>query len=150
MNHDELKFGLIPLLFPCIYFGLAAFYSYFDIYVLGNYEPKDGQWGSFQISLWIFGFMTLLASLSYWISLDCLKTMPQRLSHLRLALITVLSALLCWVVLLTFVIIQPHIVSILFYLLFLAVSVCLFPALIGVSLVKLHIRWFPAHPSTQH
>jgi hypothetical protein len=53
-------------------------------------------------------------------------------------------------VLLTFVIIQPHIVSILFYLLFLAVSVCLFPALITVSLVKLHLRWFAAHPSTQH
>src|SRR5215831_10972922 len=102
MNHEEQKFGLIPLLFPCIYFGLAAFYSYFDIYVLGNYEPKDGQWGSFQISLWIFGFMTLLASASYWMSLDCLKNPPQRLPRLRLASITVLSALLSWVVLLTF------------------------------------------------
>src|SRR5262245_17215852 len=156
MNHDEPKFGLIRLLFPCIYFGLAAFYSLFDIYVLGNYEPKDGQWGSFQISLWIFGFMTLLASLSYWISLDCLKTAPQRLSHSRHALITVSSALLSWVVLLAYVIIQRHMASILFnmasilfVLLFLPVSVCLFPALIGVWLVKIYQRWFAAHPSTQ-
>jgi hypothetical protein len=42
MNHDELKFGHITLLFPCVYFGLAAFYSLFDIYALGNYEPKAG------------------------------------------------------------------------------------------------------------
>jgi hypothetical protein len=146
MNHDELKFGLIRLLFPSLYFGLSAFYSCFDIYVLGNYEPKDGQWGSFQISLGIFGFMTLLASLSYWMSLDCLKTAPQRLPRLRLASITVLSSLLSWVVLLTFVIIQPHIAPMLFYLLFLAASVCLFPALIGVWLVKVHLRWYAAHP----
>jgi len=127
MNHDELKFGLIRLLFPSIYFGLSAFYSCFDIYALGNYEPKDGQWGSFQISLGIFGFMTVLASLSYWMSLDCLKTAPQRLPRLRLASITVLSSLLSWVVLLTFGIIQPYIAiaSMLFYFLYLAASVCL-------------------------
>jgi len=53
MNHDELEFGLITLLFPSIYFGLSAFYSCFDIYVLGNYEPKDGQWGHFKF-LWGF------------------------------------------------------------------------------------------------
>ena len=73
MDHDELKFGLITLLFPCVYFGLAAFYSYYGIYVLGNYEPKFGQWRSFQISLAIIGFLTLLASLSYWIGLDMVK-----------------------------------------------------------------------------
>jgi len=64
MNHDELKFGLIPLPYPCIYFGLAAFYSYF-------------------------------------------------------------------------------------YFLFLAVSVCLFPALIGVWLIKVRQRWFADHSPTQ-
>ena len=42
MDHDELKFGLIRLLFPCAYFGLGAFYSYYGIYVLGHYEPKAG------------------------------------------------------------------------------------------------------------
>ena len=66
MNHDELKFGLIRLLFPCAYFGLGAFYSYYGIYVLGHYEPKFGQWRSFQISLAIYrvpdasGFAELL------------------------------------------------------------------------------------------
>ena len=42
MDHDEQDIELIPLLFPCVYFGLAAFYSLFDIYALGNYEPKAG------------------------------------------------------------------------------------------------------------
>jgi hypothetical protein len=150
MNHDdEKKFWLILYLFPCVYFGIAAFYSCFDIYVLGNYEPKDGQWGSFKISLAIFGFMTLLASLSYCIGLAWLKTKAQQLPRPRLALITVLSALLSWVVLQTVDIIGPRIASILLYLLFLAISVCLFPALIGVSLVKIHQSCFAAHPSTQ-
>jgi hypothetical protein len=58
---------------------------------------------------------------------------------------------LSWVVLLTFGIIQPYIAiaSMLFYFLFLAASVCLFPALIGVWLVKTHLRWYAAHPSAQ-
>jgi hypothetical protein len=43
MNRDEQKSEIIPYLFPCIYFGLAAFYSCFDIYALGNYEQKHGQ-----------------------------------------------------------------------------------------------------------
>jgi hypothetical protein len=42
MNHDEQDIERIPLLFPCVYFGLAAFYTLFDIYALGNYEPKAG------------------------------------------------------------------------------------------------------------
>src|SRR5262245_52213030 len=130
MNHDELKFGHITPLFPCIYFGLAALYSFFNIYALGNYEPIDGQWGSFQIYLVIYGFMTSLASSSYLIGLAYLKTAPQRLPRPRLASITVLSALLSWVMLLTFGIIQSHIASMLFHFLFLAASVCLFPALI--------------------
>jgi hypothetical protein len=149
MNHDERDIELITLLFPCVYFGLAAFSSLFDIYALGNYEPKDGQWGSFKISLAIYGFMTFLASLSYGISMACLKTAPQRLPRQRLASITVLSAFLSWVVLLTFVIIQPQLSSILFYFLFLAASVCLFPAVIGVWLVKTHLRWYAVHPPTQ-
>ena len=149
IDHDELKFGLIPLLFPCVYFGLAAFYSLFDIYALGNYEPKDGQWGSFKFSLAILGFMTFLATSSYWISLDYLKTAPQQLPRTRFASITVLSAFLSWVVLLAFVIIQPHIGAMLFYFLFLVISFCLFPALIGAWLVKIHQRWYAAHPPTQ-
>jgi hypothetical protein len=149
MNHDEQDIEFITLLFPCVYFGLAAFYSLFDIYVLGNYEPKDGQWGSFQISLAIYGFVTFLASMSYSIGIACLKTAPQRLPRQRLTSITVLSALLSLVALLTFGFIQPHISSMLFYFLFLAGSVCLFPPLIGVWLVKIHLRWYAAHPSNQ-
>src|SRR5262245_66624278 len=101
MNHNELKFGLITLLFPCVYFGLAAFYSCFDIYVLGHYEPTTlGQWGSFQISLAFIGFLTLPASLSYWIGLAWLKTVAQQLSGPRRALITISSALLSGAILL--------------------------------------------------
>jgi hypothetical protein len=149
MNHGEQDIERIALLFPCVYFGLAAFYSLFDIYALGNYEPKDGQWGSFKISLAIYGFMTFLATSSYWIGIACLKTAPQGLPRQRFASITVLSALLSWVVLLISGIIAPHIASMLFYFLFLAASVCLFPALIGVWLVKIHLRWYAAHLSTQ-
>src|SRR5262245_4542959 len=149
MNYDEQNFEPITPLFPCIYFGLAAFYSLFDIYALGNYEPKDGQWNSFKISLAIFGFMTFLATSSYWIGLACLNDAPQRLPRQRLTSITVLSAFLSWVVLLTFVFIQPYIASILFYLLFLAASFCLFPAVIGVWLVKTHLRWYAAYPAAQ-
>ena len=150
MNHDELQSEPVMLLFPCVYFGLAAFYSYYGIYMLGHYEPTIlGQLGSFQISLAFIGFLTLLASLSYWIGLAWLKTVPPQLPRSRLALITVLSALLSWVVLLAFVIIQPGVASILLYLFFLAVSVCLFPALIGVWRVKTHLRWYAAHPSAQ-
>jgi hypothetical protein len=51
MNDDKLNFWLILWLFPLAYFAAAAFYSYYEIYELGHYEPKSGQWGSFQISL---------------------------------------------------------------------------------------------------
>ncbi|MGE0128700.1 MAG: hypothetical protein AB7U82_11530 [Blastocatellales bacterium] len=149
MNHDKLNFWLILLLFPCVYFGLAAFYTYYEIYVRGNYERKDGQLNSFLISLAIYGFMTLLASLSYWISLAWLKTEPQQLPRPRLALITVLSALLSLVVLQTVFIIAPGIASVLLYLLFWAASVCLIPALIGVSLVTIHQICFADDSSTQ-
>src|SRR5262245_37890396 len=146
MNHNELKFGLITLLFPCVYFGLSAFYSCFDIYVLGNYEPTIlGQWGSFQISLAFIGFLTLLASLSYWIGLVRLKTVPQQLSGPRLALITLSSALQSGAVFLTFDIVKADTSPMLFGF----VCVCLCPALIGVSMVKIHQRCFAAHPSTQ-
>jgi len=146
MGHDELEFGHITLLFPCVYFGLAAFYSYYGIYVLGHYEStKLGQWGSFQISLAFIGFLTLLASLSYWISLAWVKTAPQQLSRPRLALITLSSALLSGAVLLAFDIVEADTSPMLFGF----VCVCLCPALIGVSLVKIHQRWFAAHPSTQ-
>ena len=37
----------------------------------------------------------------------------------------------------------------LLFLLLWAVSVCLFPALIGVSLVTVHQSWFADHSSTQ-
>jgi hypothetical protein len=143
MNHDEQKSELIPLLFPSIYFGLAAFYSYYGIYALGHYEPYLlGQWGSFQISLMFIGFLTLLASLSYWISLAWLKTAPQQLSRTRLALITVLSGLLSVSVMQALIIVDAP-------MFFWFGGVCLCPALINVSLVKIHQRWFAAHPSTQ-
>jgi hypothetical protein len=146
MNDDKPNFWLILLLFPCVYFGLAAFYSYYGIYVLGHYEPTIlGQWGSFQISLAFLGFLTLLASLSFWISLARLKTVPQQLPSPRLALITLSSALLSGTVLLAFDIVKADISPMLFGF----VCVCLCPALIGVSLVKIHQRWFAAHPSTQ-
>jgi len=146
MNRDNPNFWLILLLFPCVYFGLAAFYSYYGIYVLGHYEPTIlGQWGSFQISLAFIGFLTLLASLSYWIALVRLKTAPQQLSGPRLALITLSSALLSGAVFLTFDIVKADTSPMLFGF----VCVCLCPALIGVSMVKIHQRWFAAHPSTQ-
>jgi hypothetical protein len=144
MNHDILKFWL----FPFVYYGLSVSYSCFNIYVLGDYEPKDGQWGSFKFYLALFGFMTFLASPSYLIGLACLKTVPQQLPRPRLALITVLSALLSWVVLLTFWIVEPDIELTLF-LLFWFGCVCIFPALIVVSLVKIHQSCFAAHPSNQ-
>ena len=145
MDHDELKFGLIRLLFPCVYFGLAAFYSYYGIYVLGYYQPKFGQWRSFQISLAFIGFLTLLASLSYWIGLTWLKTVPKQLSRPRLTLITLSSALLSGAVLLAFDIVEADTSPMLFGF----VCVCICPALIGVSLIKIHQRWYAAHPSTQ-
>lgn len=145
MNHDKPNFWLILLLFPCVYFGLAAFYSYYGIYVLGHYEPKFGQWRTFQISLAVIGFLTFLASLSYWISLAWLKTLSQQLSLPRHALITLSSALLSWAVLLAFDIVEADTSPMLFGF----VCVCLCPALVGVSLVKIHQRWFAAHPSTQ-
>ena len=149
MGDDKLDSQLI--LFPCVYFGLATFYSSFEIYLLGNYEPKDGRWGSFQISLAIWGFMTLLASLSYWICLECLEAKLQEPRGRRLTLITTLSSSLSWVILLTFFIFEPGIASssILLYLLFWAAAVCLPPALIGVSLVKINQSHFTAHPPIQ-
>jgi len=146
MNHDKPNFWLILLLFPCVYFGLAAFYSYYGIYALGHYEPTIlGQWGSFQISLAFIGFLTLLASLSFWISLARLKTAPQQSSGPRLALITLSTGLLSGAVFLAFDIVKADTSPMLFGF----VCVCLCPALIGVSLVKIHQRWFAAHPSTQ-
>jgi hypothetical protein len=137
MNRDEQKSDVIPLLFPFIYFGIAAFYSLFDIYALGNYERKHGQWNFFKITLMIMGFMTILTSKSYLIGLACLKTTPEQLPPPRIAFITVLSALLSWVVLKIFDTIQPDL-GLELHLLFLAVVVFLFPALIGVWLVKMH------------
>jgi hypothetical protein len=146
MNHDKPNFWLILLLFPSVYFGLAAFYSYYGIYVLGHYEPNIlGQLGSFQISLAFIGFLTLLASLSYWIGLAWLKNAPQQLSGPRLALITITSALLSGAVFLALDIVRPGASP----MLFVFVCVCLCPALIGVSLVKIHQRWYAAHPSAQ-
>jgi hypothetical protein len=148
MNHDKPYFWPILLVFPCVYYGLAAFYSYYGIYVLGHYEPNVlGQWGSFQISLAFIGFLTLLASLSFWISLALLKTAPQQLSSPRLALITLSSALLSGAVMLVFDfdIVKANTSPMLFWF----GGVCLCPALIGVSLVKIHQRWFAAHLSTQ-
>src|SRR5262245_42577218 len=101
MNHAAQNFEPTTPRFRCIYCRLPALYSLFDLHALGNYEPKDGQWNSFKISLAIFGFMTFLASSSYWIGLACLKNAPQRLPRQRLTSITVLSAFLSWVVLLT-------------------------------------------------
>jgi hypothetical protein len=144
MSHDVLKFWL----FPFVYYGLSVSYSCFNIYALGDYEPKDGQWGSFKIYLALFGFMTFLASLSYGIGLACLKTAPQQLPRPRLALITVLSALLSWAVLLTFLIVEPDIKLTLFLLLWFG-CICIVPALIVVSLIKLHQSCFAALPSTQ-
>jgi len=149
MNQDKLDNWNIIALFPFVYFGLLASYSLFHIFALGDYEGKDGQWGSFKIELWIHGFATFMAFISYFIGLGLVKTAVWRLSRQRLASITVLSALLSWVALVTFVIIRHHIASMLFYFLFLAGSVCLFPALIGVWLVKTHQRWYAAHPSAQ-
>ncbi len=146
MNHDKPNFWLILLLFPCVYYGLAAFYSYYGIYVLGHYEPTIlGQWGSFQISLAFIGFLTLLASLSYWIGLGRLKTVPQQLSGPGLALITLSSALLSVAVLMAFDIVGSDALPVLFGF----VCVCLCPALIGVLLVKIHQSCFAARPSTQ-
>jgi hypothetical protein len=144
MNYDKLKFWLILLLFPLVYLGIAILYVYYDIYVIGRYEPKSGRWGSFPISLAAYGFTTCQASLGYWIGLAWLKTEPQQLPRPRLALITVLSAALSLAVFLAIMIIEPGMPVLLWF-----GSVCLIPALFGVSLIKIHQSRFTNHQSTQ-
>lgn len=145
MNYDKQKFWLILLLFPFVYCGLAASYSYYDIFALGHYEPKFGQWGSFQLELAFDGFAACVAFIFYLIGLNLLKTAAQQLPRRRLALITVTSAFLSWAVFFAIVIIEPYILAELFWL----VGLCLIPAILGVSSVKIGQGRLAGHQSIQ-
>src|SRR2546422_715496 len=134
MSHDKLDNWNIIALFPFVHYGLLASYSLFHIFALGDYEPKDGQWGSFKIELWIQGFATCVAFMSYFIGLGLVKTAVWRLSRQKLGLITITSAFLSGVVMIVIEIIDSYTWSV-----DLRVdlgSLFLIPALLGVSLVK--------------
>ena len=136
MNHDKLDNWNIIALFPFVYYGLLASYSFFHIFALGDYEGKDGQWGSFKIELWIDCFATFMAFMSYFIGLGLEKIAVWRLSRQKLALITTTSAFLSGVVLIVIEIIEPYTWSALIDLSVYLGGLLLIPALIGVSLVK--------------
>jgi hypothetical protein len=136
MNHDKLDNWNIIALFPCVYYGLLASYSFFHIFALGDYEGKDGQWGSFKIELWIQGFATLMAFMSYFIGLGLVKKAVWRLSRQKLALITTTSAFLSGVVLIVIEIIESYTWSAHIVLGVYLGGLLLIPALLGVSLVK--------------
>jgi hypothetical protein len=133
MNHDKLKFWLILFLFPIVYYGIAVSYSYYGIFALGHYEPKFGQWITFQIAATFDGYVACIAFIFYLIGLRLLKTASHQLPRPRLALITVTSAFLSFAVLLAMEVIGPNIFPDLFNL----VVLCLSPAILGVSLVKI-------------
>jgi len=136
MNHDKLDNWNIIALFPCVYYGLLASYSFFHIFALGEYEGKDGQWGSFKIELWIHCFATSMAFMSYFIGLGLVKKAVWRLSRQKLALITMTSAFLSGVVLIVIDIIEHYTWSVRIDLPVYLGCLLLIPALIGVSLVK--------------
>ena len=135
MNHDKLDNWNIISLFPFVYYGLLASYSLFHIFALGDYEGKDGQWGSFKMELWIHCFATFMAFMSYFIGLGLVKTAVWRLSRQTLALITTTSAFLSGVVLIVIAIIESYTWSVDFRVHL--GGLFLIPALIGVSLVKI-------------
>jgi len=145
MNHDKLKFWLIPSLFPIVYYELAVSYSYYGIFALGHYEPKFGQWISFQIAVAFDGFAACVAFIFYLIGLRLLKTASQQLPRPRLALITVTTAFLSWAVFLAMVVIKPNIFPELFNL----VGLCLILAILGVSLVKISQCRLASHQPIQ-
>jgi hypothetical protein len=135
MNSDKLDNWGVIALFPFVHFGLLASYSFFHIFALGNYEQKDGQWGSLEIELLIQGVMTFVASGSYVIGMALLIKVVQRLSRQTLALTTTTSAFLSGVVLIVIEIIDSYTwpVDLGVY------GAYLFPipALFGISLVKI-------------
>jgi len=142
MNPDKSDSWGILSLFPLVYYGLAASYSFCRIFALGDYEPKDGQWGSFQIELLILGFTTFLAFMGYLIGLGLIKTAVQRLSRKTLYLIMTTSAFLSLVVFIVIDriidrIIDSYIVPVVIALGVNFGSLLLIPALLGASLVKI-------------
>jgi len=136
MSHDRLENGNIIALFPCVYYGLLASYSFFHIFALRDYEGKDGQWGSFKIELWIQCFATFMAFMSYYMGLCLVKTAVWRLSCQKLTLITTTSAFLSGVVLIVIEVIESYTWSAHIVLCLYLGGLLLIPALIGVSLVK--------------
>jgi len=137
MNPDKSDSWGILSLFPLVYYGLAASYSFCRIFALGDYEPKDGQWGSFQIELLIHGFATFLTFMSYLIGLGLVKTAVERLSRQTLALIMTTSAFLSVVVYIVIGIIDSYVLSVRIYLGVCGGGLLLIPALLGASLVKI-------------
>ena len=137
MNPDKSDSWGILSLFPLVYYGLAASYSFCRIFALGDYEPKDGQWGSFQIELLILGFTTFLAFMGYLIGLGLIKTAVQRLSRKTLYLIMTTSAFLSVVVYIVIGIIDSYVLSVRIYLGVCGGGLLLIPALLGASLVKI-------------
>jgi len=142
MSHDRLNNWNFIALFPFVYYGLLASYSFFHIFALGDYEGKDGQWGSFKIELWINGFATAMAFMSYFIGLGLAKTTVWRLSRQTLALITMTTAFLSIVVSIVIDRIINRILDSYTAPVHIVLGVplgglLLIPALLGVSLVKI-------------
>src|SRR5262245_31460352 len=98
MNSDKPDTWGILSLFPLVYYGLAVSYSFFHIFALGDYEPKDGQWGSFKVYLLIDGIVTLFAFMGYLIGAGLLKTAVQQFPRRTLYLLMTASAFLSYIV----------------------------------------------------
>ena len=135
-NLDKSKFWDTLALFPFAYYGFAVSYSFFHIFALRDYEPKDGQWGSFKVYLLIDGFETCVAFMGYLIGLGLLKTAAQQMPRRTLALITTASAFLSRVVV-AIMIFARHIEPVLYDLGVYLGSLLLIPTLLGLSLVKI-------------
>jgi membrane protein DedA with SNARE-associated domain len=137
MNSDKSDNWGVIALFPFVYFGLLASYSFFHTFALGEYERKDGQWGSLQIELLIGGVATFMAFMGYLIGVSLVKTGVQRLSRPKFALITAASAFLSVAVLFLIGLIESYTWSVSIDLGVRGASLFLPPALICVSLVKM-------------
>ncbi|HEX5086103.1 MAG TPA: hypothetical protein VFY40_29055, partial [Blastocatellia bacterium] len=138
MNSDKPDTWGILSLFPLVYYGLLASYSLFHIFALGRYEPKDGQWGSFQMELLINGVATCVSFMGYLIGVGLVNKAVQRLPRQTLYLIMTTSAFLSIVVYyIVIVILDSHIeLPVHIYLGVCGGGLLLIPALIGASLVK--------------
>jgi hypothetical protein len=99
MNPDKSDNWGILVLFPLVFFGLAASNSCFRIFALEDYDRKFGQWNAFQMELLLGGFATFIVFIGYLLDLGLVRTAVQRLSGRTTAWIMMTSAYLSMVVL---------------------------------------------------